>query len=201
MKTLIAILLITLICLACADDNPDDTGNPYQAQYSDDDDDFDDFGDDDTGDDDDPDGTWVDPATGYMWQNPPSYNLEWDEARELCEALDLAGFQDWRLPTISELRSLIRGCPQTETGGECGVTDGCLDMICFGDNVCDNCGPNLGPGTRGRYWPEVLGGEGWEYWTASMTSDLEDVVWLVKFGYGRIGADFDDNSHSARCVR
>ena len=33
-------------------------------------------------------------------------NLAWDDANEYCETLELAGFSDWRLPTLAELETL-----------------------------------------------------------------------------------------------
>jgi len=61
-------------------------------------------------------GVWVDPATGYKWQNPPStHAMKWSEAVDYCKKLQHAGHTDWRLPTIGELKTLltkekINGC-------------------------------------------------------------------------------------------
>ena len=55
------------------------------------------------------DGTITDTVTGLMWQKTPdaSGKATFKEALDGAETLDLAGYQDWRLPTIQELYSLI----------------------------------------------------------------------------------------------
>jgi hypothetical protein len=53
------------------------------------------------------DGTVTDNGTGLMWQQataPGTYT--WQQALAYCENLDLAGYTDWRLPTVKELESL-----------------------------------------------------------------------------------------------
>ena len=54
------------------------------------------------------DGTVSDLNTGLMWQKTPDFdNLKtWEEAGTYAENLELAGFDDWRLPTIKELYSI-----------------------------------------------------------------------------------------------
>jgi hypothetical protein len=54
------------------------------------------------------DGTVTDTSTGLMWQQataPGTY--AWWEARSYCEGLTVAGYTDWRLPTINELDSIV----------------------------------------------------------------------------------------------
>lgn len=54
------------------------------------------------------DGTVVDKVTGLVWQSPASDTQQpWRDALAYCEALDLAGHDDWRVPDIRELRSLV----------------------------------------------------------------------------------------------
>lgn len=54
------------------------------------------------------DGTVTDLNTGLMWQQTPlSEKLTWDEAMAGADGFELAGYDDWRLPTIKELYSLI----------------------------------------------------------------------------------------------
>jgi len=55
------------------------------------------------------DGTVTDLNTGLMWQQSPDLENKstWGEALAGAETFDLAGYDDWRLPTIKELYSLI----------------------------------------------------------------------------------------------
>ena len=53
------------------------------------------------------DGTVMDNITGLMWQQDPGEKMTWTEAVEMLEDFELAGYTDWRLPTIKELYSLI----------------------------------------------------------------------------------------------
>ncbi|MBI4917354.1 MAG: DUF1566 domain-containing protein [Acidobacteria bacterium] len=101
---------------------------------------------------------YLDARTGLCWQSSPSSRaMAWDEAKRYCAALesDGDGPGGWRLPTIGELRSLIRGCPETETGGDCGATDSCTTEACETD-ACSGCSDSQGPGVGGSYWPSEL---------------------------------------------
>jgi hypothetical protein len=74
-----------------------------------------------------------DSATGLMWQKEIIKRKTWDEGKKYCKDLTLTGFSDWRLPTISELRTLVLGCPTSEIGGTCNVADDCNSFICSWD--------------------------------------------------------------------
>lgn len=54
------------------------------------------------------DGTVSDNNTGLMWQQNPGEKMTWDEAHDMVDSLGLAGYDDWRIPTIKELYSLIQ---------------------------------------------------------------------------------------------
>lgn len=52
-------------------------------------------------------GTLTDNYTGLMWQKTPiGKTYTWDSALFYASSFSLAGFSDWRLPTIKELQSL-----------------------------------------------------------------------------------------------
>lgn len=52
-------------------------------------------------------GTITDLTTGLMWQAGEIRSKKWQEALAYCRELELGGFQDWRLPTIRELSTLV----------------------------------------------------------------------------------------------
>jgi hypothetical protein len=55
------------------------------------------------------DGTVTDTSTGLMWQQSTSneHLLPWTAALSYCENLPLAGYTDWRLPNMKELRTIV----------------------------------------------------------------------------------------------
>ncbi|MCP5106827.1 MAG: DUF1566 domain-containing protein [bacterium] len=53
-------------------------------------------------------GTITDNNTGLMWQKTPGDKLLWSEAMGNASSFNLAGYTDWRVPTIKELYSLIK---------------------------------------------------------------------------------------------
>ena len=65
------------------------------------------------------DGTVLDRATGLIWQHADSGKaLDWQHALAFCQDLSLAGHDDWRLPDVKELQSIVdysRGPTSTGT--------------------------------------------------------------------------------------
>jgi formylglycine-generating enzyme required for sulfatase activity len=51
--------------------------------------------------------TWYDSKTGLEWQCESPGEMTWYEAYEYAASLSLGGKQDWRLPTLAELESLL----------------------------------------------------------------------------------------------
>ncbi len=51
--------------------------------------------------------TWIDSKTGLEWQYESPGRMNWYEAKEYSKSLILGGKGNWRLPTITELESLL----------------------------------------------------------------------------------------------
>lgn len=54
------------------------------------------------------DGTVTDKSTGLMWQQEIGGEMNWKDALAYCGNLSLAGYGDWRLPTVEELKSIVQ---------------------------------------------------------------------------------------------
>lgn len=125
--------------------------------------------------------TCRDGSTGLTWEvSPLGQTLTWGEAAAHCAGLELAGSADWRLPTISELGSIIKGCDQ------------------------QSCDETRGPGENGCYWKRnTWQGSCGGYWSASeMGASYPGEVWYVNFLFGGKFHDGKDRSGVfARCVR
>jgi hypothetical protein len=120
---------------------------------------------------------------------------------DVCSALNICGFNDWTVPTISELRSLVRGCPSIATGGTCAVTDTCLDTSCdVGCTLCDN---SAGPGSSGCYWPEGINGPCSLYWSSSVYLDSARQSYryrYIDFTNGNLWSCDPSDANYVRCV-
>jgi hypothetical protein len=52
-------------------------------------------------------GAWTDPSTGLMWAARDNGNdITWGKAKKYCQNLALAGYSDWRLPSIDDLQRI-----------------------------------------------------------------------------------------------
>ena len=139
---------------------------------------------------------WTDPTSNLTWENPPEgAKQDWASAKEYCVDLELDG-GGWRLPTVSELRSLIRECAGQVTGGACGVTDTCLSYSqCWSQESCWSCL------TAGCYWPDELQGPCDWYWSSSEVEDIYGRVWYVGFDDGYLYYYTVHGDGNVRCVR
>ena len=75
------------------------------------------------------DGTVTDLNTGLMWQQDPGSKMSYNEAVVGASSFQLAGYDDWRLPTIKELYSLILFSGDDPSG--CSTMDACPGVEAF----------------------------------------------------------------------
>ena len=129
--------------------------------------------------------------------------MPWSEAVNYCKNLSEGGFDDWRLPNIDELRTLIKD-RRTVAGGACKVSErsGCLSKSCWSWETCaEACDHNWDKCTAyddGRY--SKFGDTGSYYWSSSVRSDNSNNAWGVSFNYGLV---YNGNKYNyyVRCVR
>ncbi len=144
---------------------------------------------------------WFDVETGLIWQNPPGSGNNWNDANSYCEALTLGNIESWSLPTIDELRTIIQGCPTTETGGICTVSSDCLVGSCY-DGDCYGCtvseGPDVDDGGVYRYLG--LSGAANNTWSSSTRSDSTLNAWTVNFENASTPDRGKSESWTTRCV-
>ena len=133
-----------------------------------------------------------------QWSGKAS-QMNWMMAVDYCKNLREGGYRDWRLPTIDELRTLIKNCPRTEVGGSCRVSEkqGCLSGGCRNNCSCQiiESDPN--------YYSKM--GDSSTLWSSSVLEGDPSVSpyfkWLVTFYNGGVVADKIGEAKSVRCVR
>ena len=149
------------------------------------------------------DGTLTDTATDYVWQKAPPPEMTWGNAKTYCSG-NQAGLSGigWHLPDVTELRSLVRGCPAIEQpDGTCNIdVDDCLSSACK-DAACITCLSDQGP-DESCYWDPRLEGSCSNYWSSTARNDDPEITWFVSFEHGYV---HDSNNltseNGVRCVR
>lgn len=141
--------------------------------------------------------TAKDVVTGLTWQrNKQAGTYTWDAAGTYCANLELGGYSDWRIPNITELRTIIINCPGTVTGGACAINDpGHLSNSEWSIETCNFCDYT----TDGRY--SVFGDNQVYLWSSSTYADLTTLAWHASFFNGSVYNNYKDHDANVRCVR
>lgn len=144
----------------------------------------------------------TDSSTHLTWSAEIIHNANWQQAKDYCEEeLSEGGHTDWRLPTISELRTLIRNCENTEMpDGSCDVRDDhdpvCLSLSCM--TSCDAC-EEASTSEYDKY--SKLRGDPYSLWSSSTVSDDENSAWTISLFDARVTYGEKINTIWGRCVR
>jgi serine/threonine protein kinase len=153
------------------------------------------------------DGTVTDKKYGLVWSKKNFGNMTWQEAVDYCRENrgNLPG-SGWHLPTIDELRTLIIGCPATEPGGPCPVSEGCRSAEhCYGGDWQANCAPcefRNGPGPEGCYMDKAFDNPCYWYWSSTRYPWWLSAAFYVSFGLGNVGFGvMRSGLDGVRCVR
>lgn len=133
-----------------------------------------------------------------IWSPRSVQTVVYEEALEYCNNLTDCGFSDWHLPNIDELRTLIKNCPATETGGSCNVTDNCLSFSdCYSEQECSSC-------EESNVEYSKLGDRNIFLWSSSVLSDYSERVCGICFWDAELACfnkDFESYFLYVRCVR
>ena len=150
---------------------------------------------------------------GKMWWSPKTPDpMDWLSAIEHCKELNKLNkceYSDWKLPTIDELKTLIKW----KRDSQCKVSDtnNCLSLSdCW---TCSSCSEGCTEGANGEcncsykyYFVDgrysELGDAGW-LWSSSVVSGYSHQAWGVNFSYAKLYYESKSNSHEVyvRCVR
>jgi len=128
-----------------------------------------------------------DPANPTTKLNQMTYS----KAVEYCKNLDHCDFNDWRVPTIAELRTLVYGYSDIEPDGRCKVGDNCLHKTCLfrgqkseDDYPCSNKSQDAdfsGPGPSGCFFDDVWREYCGKYWSISEVEASAGQVFQIDF--------------------
>lgn len=129
--------------------------------------------------------------TTLEWSKISSKEMSWYDAKSYCDNLNENGSEDWRLPTIDDLRKQVN-CPATEPDGECQISE-INGKLSENDltNACEGCRKD-GSGK--------LGDTDW-LWSSSSCASSKNRAWSVYFGNGIVQSYKKESNMYVRCVR
>ena len=122
--------------------------------------------------------TFDDYDTKLMWQDDieaKTVQKDWQGAINYCKDLSLAGFDDWRLPKIEELESIV---DDTRLNPDSFAGESNLAIKIEFENVAS----------------------GW-YWSSSNYANNKVNAWYVDFSYPESGNNEKNGDYSDRYVR
>ncbi|MBO4710565.1 DUF1566 domain-containing protein [bacterium] len=143
-------------------------------------------------------------VNNLQWSNISYNSMPWDQAVNYCKNLNEGGYNDWRLPTIDELRTLIKNCYETEAGGKCTVKNDCLSMDCFDENYCNGCSQRNNYNVYNGGYYSKLGDDGdVTLWSSSNLLNNASYAWRVSFDVAMVylGDKSNEFGFKVRCVR
>jgi len=149
---------------------------------------------------------WYDDDTGLCWQKfVYDQEMNYQSALEHCTNNDTNGYEDWRIPNIDELRTIVDGCEKTE------FLDLAPEVNCpvhhnsdYSDwNInCEGCNVFEGNGDSNCYLKDDLENCFNNMWSSSNTGII-DSNWYINFPKASIYEKSKDGNicMNVRCIR
>ncbi len=135
-----------------------------------------------------------DSTTELIWSEKSADSMQLTAAETLCGNKTDGGYDDWHLPNINELRTLVLNYSNTAYGGACKVVDDtCLAESCRDASVCA-AGPYDGNGGNNKL------GFANPLWSSSAVSDT-DKVWFINFAFANLNNNDATVFFNVVCVR
>ena len=116
--------------------------------------------------------TWIDPETGLEWQCESPGRMNWHDAQSYAQTLSISGKDDWRLPTASELETLL---DRTILLDRTVYRPVMREEIPFRDNL--------------------------SYWSSTTFGSNKNNAWIVMFDGAYVLSYYKTNKYHVRCVR
>ena len=116
--------------------------------------------------------TWIDPGTGLEWQCDSPGRMNWYDAQTYAQSLSINGKDDWRLPTASELETL-------------------LDRTILLDRTV----------YRPVMREEIPFRDDLSYWSSTTFGPDRNNAWIVMFDGAYVLSYYKTNPYHVRCVR
>ncbi len=133
------------------------------------------------------DGTVTDEATGLMWaQSDDGVELDWADALAYANDSELGGYDDWRLPNVKELQSIV-DYGRSPSASDPDAVGAAIDDVFTSTPMTNEAGDS----DYGYYWTST---------SANFTSgEPYYYAWYVAFGRAVNGEGLD--FHGAGAVR
>ena len=147
------------------------------------------------------DAIYFDSDSGLTWQVVVGSASSFLGSQLYCDGLQAAGSSDWRLPTIEDLRSLTRGCPELALTGTCNLSSGgCESMSCRDAACIEFCSGEEPDGAC--HWPMDVDGSctAGAYWSSTSVADQAGDRWTIDLASGGLRFEAEHENALARCV-
>ena len=135
----------------------------------------------------------VDLRQRRLWQRGASKRkLTWGAALSYCKKLELDGLKGWKMPTILQLKGLLRGCASP---GKCGHFKSGIS--------CRHCRDNSGPGDNGWFMQRGA----WHnpkypwFWASTPHASYKGYHYSMFFAGAYINYYKNSEPYHARCFR